>query len=242
MGQEASLLLPLEAPIRNTVFFPFLNILPHDKLHRKDPFTYYKSINMGVSNIIPVPIAMALAGAQNPVTVLGLANISQSLNNLCWAACTRMVLNKYHVSSGVKECDLPNFLFNQQKCCDHPLSSDCDRGCNKNDIIKVYNNYKVNCKMSDLSGDLTSDQLADISQIIRDEISDQRPVEICYTIDTDGSHVVIIAGFKKDATGLFLFLVFDPLNDIGCMTIDQLETLDGKGVWTQKWTEFATIP
>jgi len=239
LGQEASLLLPLETPIHNTVFFPLDNILPLDNLQKKDPFIYFKSVIMGVSTVTLFPISPDPI----PMTVLpNLDRICQRQVNWCWAACTAMVVKRYMLGDP-QPCDVVSSFVDRiaKSCCTQPGSAICSPGCPVDKIEEVYKIWHLRATMSTLPGTLTPAQVDALLLTIQNEILAGRPVELRYLMNSGtASHVIIIAGFGNNGTGL-RFKIADPADSIGTIAAEALPTLNGKGNWTTSWTGIAPL-
>lgn len=155
---------------------------------------------------------------------LGVPYIKQTQTLWCWAACAEMVIRFY--SSVVEQCQLANWLFQRNECCQSPSSNGCNQGCSFDDVARVYTNWGVTCNP-------TTNQVPFATFI--SEIDANRPVEIGFIWNQGGGHVIIIRGYDQGAGGN-IALVNDPWYGTGGVKYENLQTAYGQGRWFGSWT------
>jgi hypothetical protein len=157
-----------------------------------------------------------------PSKLLNVPYIRQERSQWCWAACTQMV-GSYHGNSGIRQCQLANWYFQQRHCCTTPNSSLCDRPCPADGIPKVYDHVGLNCTGA-------WGVLAFIA--IQIEIDAGRPIEPGILWHLGGGHVVLVRGYQ----GTNHVYVHDPIKGHGWLTYQQLVNAYGLGYWFYTYT------
>lgn len=166
-------------------------------------------------NFVPPPL-----GAKS----LNVPQIAQEQTQWCWAACADMVLH-YYGNTGIRQCELANWLFGLPGCCSNPSSSLCNRPCQVADVSRVFMNYGV--RSSGGNGTVSFSTL-------QFELNGDRPVEVAYSWNGGGGHVAIVRGWDQNSTGPFL-RVNDPAYGSGGVYYSDLLTAYGLGTWFYTW-------
>lgn len=155
---------------------------------------------------------------------LGVPLIDQKQTNWCWAACADMVL-AFRSNPGITQCQLANsaLQLNGVQCC--PSNAVCNRGLKDKRItwlwnhcgIPAYRSPGLNCNL------------------LKYEIDNGRPVELGFAYSNNKGHVVIVHGWRQEASGLF-FLINNSAGPkkqkILCTT---LLALSQNGEWNATW-------
>jgi hypothetical protein len=179
--------------------------------------------------LVPGPVAAPALTNQN----LPIGHVVQQKSEWCWAACTKMVLSNF--GQPVRQCDVVEFLFDEV-CCPSVNDVDtCNSGCDKEDILTIYEHFNVTATVVEDSDDIVFNE-------IRSEIRDRgRPVQVLIEWDEGGAHVVVIYGWRVQGNYRYL-RIHDSLNNgSGEIRITQLRRYEDQGDWTLTWIGFDGI-
>jgi len=165
------------------------------------------------------------ASSQN----LNIPHVEQQKTEWCWVACTKMVLTVFE--QDVDQCKIASILFPSDGCC-QSLNDEttCNGGCDKEDILKVYNKFGVTATFIDDTVSFPT---------IRRRIRDQKtPVQVCINWDEGGAHVLVIFGWRVSGSKRYL-RIHDSLNHgFGEIRFSELGRYLGQGDWTMTWLDF----
>lgn len=184
------------------------------------------------NNAFPIVTAAPPPGAALNSQNLAIDHVEQRKSRWCWAACTQMVLTAF--GQDVDQCQVASILFPDDACC-ATGGNTCDKGCEKEDILPVYEQFNVTATLVEDSDDIVFVE-------IRSEIRDRgKPVQVCIDWDEGGSHVIIIYGWRVKGPNRFL-RIHDSLNNgSGEIRISELRRYEGQGDWTLTWIGFDEI-
>lgn len=199
-----------------------------------------------ISEGLPICVAPAAAGRGGPARVsfglptdapyqksLPVPRVIQRDAHWCWAACAEMVLT-YYGKEVAGQCELAGWLHGVNGCCSTPAGGDCRRGCEAEDIARVYGRWGVRADFRE--GGVSYSDLVQ-------EIDAGRPVQVVLLWEGGGGHAVLISGCEDGPRGKFL-RINDPWGDdllvtqdgAGQVRYDELLTACGLGTWAYTWT------
>lgn len=195
---------------------------------------------MGVQNVTRVSITPV--STPPPTSVPDFSRVIQDQTNWCWAACTVMVIGRYHLGPR-RQCELANNLFSPQDkiCCSQAAS--CNKGCPASQVAPVYQSQGISATRNTFSRPISPEVKTNILATIRQEITAGRPVELKFNLSLTSAHLVIVSAFDNpdgSADG-FRYMVSDPDFTPGFLTGERLLLLDGKGDITDSWTGIQPI-
>jgi hypothetical protein len=194
---------------------------------------------------VPTPVVELIPTAISPaeellpvdaapaVSAPALQRFSQERMQWCWAACAQMVAAFYNRNGS--QCRLARFLFNQNGCCTSGtnFNSNCDQGCDGEDVARVYDHLGITASRRTFA--------VDFSDVVF-EIERGRPVEAGLKWISDqlrGGHLVIIYGFSpSDDPDDGWIRVNDPWDDFQFETeirYSFLRVAYGMGIWSDTW-------
>jgi hypothetical protein len=124
---------------------------------------------------------------------------SQLGSELCWAACASMVLEYYQQS--VQQCTITGRFLQVDGCCQETLPTACDKSYPDSSISSIYMAY---------GGTAIYNNAAPEEGEIQGELKAHRPVEIKFSYDEGGGHVIMVFGFVVDDSGQAWYHVSDP--------------------------------
>lgn len=173
----------------------------------------------------PPPKAKAAVPGAAPASIsLNVPFIKQEQNQWCWAACTQMIA-EFLGKTGVKQCELANFLHGQTDCCQHPGSERCNQPCPYQRVVAVYKKVGIKAKF---------DNHAEHLLVIQRELAAGRPFEVGLLWYGGGGHVVIVHGMDDNG----LYAVNDPWFGAGPVTYMGLVGAYGYGWWGVTFGDF----
>jgi hypothetical protein len=177
--------------------------------------------------LVPIhapPAVFAAPDVTDGQILLDVPQVFQEQNEWCWAACTQMIA-AFLGNSGVKQCELANFLHDQTDCCQNPGSDACNQPCPFEDVLPVYDHIGISGVM---------DNHAETVQVMLTELQAKRPFEVAVVWLGGGGHVVLVRGIYADGT----FAVNDPWNGAGPVSYLGLLTAGGLGRWVVTYGVF----
>ena len=184
-----------------------------------------------VSTTVPIKaVKKAAAGLSLTDTVtpnsieLGVEWVKQEQTEWCWAACTQMVAT-YLGITGIKQCELANFLHNQTTCCVNGNTGKCNQPSQFDGIGRVYDHVGI---------DSISERKIIFAAQLLQELKAKRPIEVGWLWQGGGGHVVLITGVFANG----LYRVLDPMFGVRiCNDVMLLQAL-GMGVWAYSFGVF----
>ena len=172
-------------------------------------------------------------GVQSGVAILDIekAHLSHvALLRPCWLTCFSdskprgrwVLLEMPYGNTGVRQCDMANWLFGQAGCCTSPGSSRCNRPCQVSDVSRVYSNWGIRSRHQNFQVPYPT---------LRSEIDSNMPVEVAYQWNGGGGHVAVVMGWQS---GNFL-KVNDPWYGRRGVRYSSLQSAYGQGSWFATW-------
>jgi hypothetical protein len=177
--------------------------------------------------IVPPPDAVPASTTEHELEIDW---VEQEKSEWCWAACARMVLSMFE--EDVPQCDVASFL-RETNCCSLANEDICNQGCNRQDILDIYNNFGVTATFLDDTVSFSK---------VRKEIRDRgQPVEACIEWDEGGAHVVIVFGCSLEGSVRYV-KVHDPYDyGVGEVRFSELRRYQEQGDWTLTWLGFDSL-
>jgi hypothetical protein len=161
---------------------------------------------------------------------LGIPHVSQRpFTRLCWAACTTMILSVFE--QDVRMCRVAEFLLDRD-CC-NGNGHLCNRDCEIEDILRIFNNFQVDATRLPHQVSFES---------IQEQIDDRaRPLEIQISWEP-GGHVIVIDGWRQ-SNQIRYVQVKDPWYDEGEVRFSDLfkNYTSDNGKWVGTWIAFREI-